>query len=252
MKNCVIKKLADSINDTTLPTFKFLNTSWKAKNNIGFNSATAGTENLFVSVEITSNDGKLNNAKSWDESMIANGMNLTGTAPITMQFNKERTEIVFGTGYSLSNLEDAAQLKDIESEYYNGSESSKVVGDISSLSELVNLEVININLNTDITGDLLSFAKLINLKYLNPGSAGNHVHGIVEKLIAAQVANGRTSGIIKWAGSSGNNVRFNGNTFGYSAGRNFTWVPNSSDNTKTDITCDGTTITVDADGNIIS
>lgn len=123
---------------------------------------------------------------------------------------------------------------------------SKVTGELSDIADLKHLTNLNIS-NTKISGDirtLSSFIELTNIKI-----AGSNIYGTLESLVVGQVSGGRTSGSI----AMGHlrfcpNVTFNG-VNPNDSNATLTWEPNSAESTNTDVSYNGVTITINANGN---
>ena len=93
-----------------------------------------------------------------------------------------------------------------------------------------------------LDGDVESFGNLTSLITLKIGETV--LGGTLESLVKAQVGNGRTSGSIVMGYLKTTNVTFNGVKPNDNEAT-LTWEPNSEDATKTDITYNGVSVTID-------
>ena len=127
-------------------------------------------------------------------------------------------------------------------EKFNLDHSSKVTGNISTFSGLTTLTELKLSGCNRLEGDIESFGNLTSLISLRLGETV--LGGTLESLVKAQVGNGRTSGSIVMGYLKTTNVTFNGVKPNDNEAT-LTWEPNSEDATKTDITYNGVSVTID-------
>lgn len=87
------------------------------------------------------------------------------------------------------------------------SQASKVLGDISSLSDCVGITMLSLIRDADVTGEIQSLGKLTSLTLL--AVYNTNIGGDLNALAQAQVANGRTSGTLQ-VQANASKVTYNG------------------------------------------
>lgn len=127
-------------------------------------------------------------------------------------------------------------------EYVN---TDRISGNVNNMLALENLKDLRLNgslPNVPAVFDLVSFGKQIALTNI---ALRESTTGSIEDFVRAQCAHGRTSCnslTMPWIGST--HVTFNNASITPAATNTLSWALNSSDNTKIDVTFNGTTITI--------
>ena len=120
------------------------------------------------------------------------------TVEIREKYDLKTLRLVRSSNINLSELEYCTGLTRLNvSNVTVPNENRNTFGDISSLSNLVNLQELDFNYLTRISGDIKSLGKLINLTTLNfavdKSVAESYVTGNWVDFVAAQRTNGRTT-----------------------------------------------------------
>ena len=132
--------------------------------------------------------------------------------------------------------------------YYN-----YVTGNITDVgNRFTALTTLNLQNNKSITGTMTQIAQtfpaltsLGNVLGLS-GFTGD----ILDFVKVRRYTQSVTSGSVSIADGQYSGIKFNGNALA-SGTKSFTWAVNSGDNTKTDVTYNGTTVTINSSGNVV-
>lgn len=120
------------------------------------------------------------------------------TVEIEEKYDLKTLRLVRSSNINLSELEYCTGLINLSMSNVSVShENRRIRGDIGSLSDLVNLQVLNLSYLTRISGDIKSLGKLTNLTTLNfaveKALAESYVAGNWVDFVTAQRTNGRTT-----------------------------------------------------------
>lgn len=160
-----------------------------------------------------------------------------GVLQIRNKYSLKRLQI----GYLCENSINTAQLQYCTDINHLELKGGALKGDISNISNLTQMTALHVSNNTELYGDIKSLGTMTSLVMFS--LTNTHISGTIESFVKESVKNGRSTGNISFSWNLGD-VTFNGNTVDGTASSSLSWSPNSVDNTKTDVTLDGTTITI--------
>lgn len=229
MYNCVINKIKESIDNANLKKLGIIEWTY---NTIGLSEGkrtfVLGGEigsplNVSISNESDTTEYKLSkkgfisivlpeasnisikiDGKYYIESLgVNNGFNGFKFDVSELVYNEHLKSILQGEYYgSIDAFKDKAELVTFDIN------DNKIYGDISSLSNCININSINVYRNTNIYGNIESLGKCTKLTSLN--IANTILNGDISNLANKMVSNGRTNGTLKIICASKNIVTYEG------------------------------------------